>query len=230
LSTLRILGTGSYVPDRVVTNEDLIAMGIETSDDWIVRRTGIHERRFADPGTSTPDLGVYAAERALEASGLQATDMDRIIFCTLSPDRAFPGCGVTLQERLQLPQQGCFIPCIDLRAQCSGFLYGLSDAYAAIRAGLARRVLLVAAELQSHALDLTTRGRTVATLFGDGAGAVVLEGTDEGGIVSLRLGADGRYAEALRQDVWRMWEDPFVPKEGDQHVVPPEQLFAHMEG
>jgi 3-oxoacyl-[acyl-carrier-protein] synthase-3 len=235
LRQARIIGTGGYVPPRVVTNDDLARRyGIETDDAWIRSRTGIEERRYADEGVGTADLGAEAARRALEAAGLSARDVDLIVFCTLSPDRAFPGSGVFLQAKLGIPADdggGRFTPCLDVRDQCSGFLYGLSHAVAAIRSEMAERVLVVGAEVHSAGLDLTTRGRAVASLFGDGAGAVVVAASDEPGIVQVRLGADGRYAEALSQSVWDMTRRPFVRVDAEgQGVIPPDELWARMDG
>ena len=227
-----VLGTGGYVPSEVVRNDDLRDVyGIDTSDDWIVQRTGIHERRFAPAGTATSDLALHAARGALAAAELEATDLDLIVFCTLSPDRCFPGSGVLLQAKLGLGEAGRFIPALDVRNQCSGFLYGLSHAHAMIAAGMAERVLLVGAEVQSAALDLSTRGRAVASLFGDGAGAVVLGPSTERGVRAVRLGADGRHADALTQRVWDMAERPYVPvgPDGVGRVMP-ELLYPQMNG
>lgn len=228
----RILGTGSYVPPDVVNNDDLVARyGIDTDDAWILRRTGIRARRFAAEGVNTTALALHATQAALASCGLAATDLDAIVFCTLSPDHVFPGCGVTLQAALGLGDAGRFIPAIDVRNQCSGFLYGLSHAVALVRAGMAGRVLVVGAELQSAALDLTTRGRTVACLFGDGAGAVVVGACDDDHVAALQLGADGRFAETLSQRMWDMSARPFVPVDADGNgLIPPERLYAHMDG
>lgn len=232
---VRIIGTGSYVPPRVVTNEDLATVyGIDTTDEWIVRRTGVHERRFAEAGVRTSDLALHACRSALDAAGLDAHEVDLIVACTLSPDRAFPGIGVEIQRGLGLPdeERGAYPPAVDLRAQCSGFLYGLAHAKAAIVSEMADTVLLVGAEVHSAALDLSTRGRTVASLFGDGAGAVVLSRDDAtGGVSTVVLHADGRYADELTQPVWDMSARPFIGLD-DEGVgqVPPEQLYAHMNG
>ncbi|HMV70343.1 MAG TPA: beta-ketoacyl-ACP synthase 3 [Myxococcota bacterium] len=233
MASTRIRGTGSYVPDEIVTNDDLAARyGIETDDAWIVRRTGIHERRFAPEGVGTTDLALPAARAAIEAAGVTATDLDLIVFCTLSPDRCFPGSGVLLQDALGLCAAGRFIPAIDVRNQCAGFLYGLSHAHAVIQAGMARHVLLVGAELQSAALDLTTRGRAVASLFGDGAGAVVLTADDApGGVRAIVLGADGSHAGELQQPIWDTRRRPFVPTDADGNgIIPAADLWAHMNG
>lgn len=229
----RILGTGSFVPDEVVRNADLRdRFGIDTSDDWIVQRTGVRERRYAPAGVGTADLALPAARQAIEAAGITTGDLDLIIFATLSPDRAFPGSGVLLQAALGLPDDGRFVPALDVRNQCSGFLYGLSVADAMIRAGQARYVLLVGAEVQSAGLDLTTRGRAVSSLFGDGAGAVVLgPGDATRGVRRVLLGADGRHAEVLSQDVWDMRERPFIAVGADgAGRIEPDRLYARMNG
>src|SRR5215510_4933139 len=181
----KILGLGSYVPDRVVTNEELRFLDdrhvrqdtpqMETSDDWIRTRTGIEERRYVanDGKTACSDLAVEAAKRAIEDAGCEAKDIDCIILSTLSPDIHFPGTAVFLQSKLGIDgENGC--ACFDIRQQCSGFLYGLQMADAFVKTGVYRRVLLVGSELHSHSLEYATRGRDVAVLFGDAAGAVVV--------------------------------------------------------
>lgn len=194
----RVVGSGHYLPPTVVTNEDL-AQRMNTDPDWIQARTGIEARRHVDGTEGTADLAFHASQRALEDAQLQADDVDLIVFATLSPDHAFPGSGVLLGARLGIPG----VPALDVRNQCSGFLYGLQCADAMIRAGLYRRVLLVGAEVQSTGLDYSDAGRHIAVLFGDGAGAVVLEATDAptggdgAGILHTTLGADGRQFQAL---------------------------------
>ncbi len=228
-----ISGTGHYVPPRVVTNDDLREQyGIDTTHDWIVQRTGIEERRFADAGVGSADLAVAASEQAIQNAGLDKRDIDLIVFCTLSPDHVFPGSGVFLQQKLGLCDMGRFVPALDVRNQCSGFLYGLSVAHSMVRAGTYKHVLVVGAETHSAALDLSTRGRQVASLFGDGAGAVVVSATDEDrGIRRVFLGADGRYGEILCQKVWDISKRPFIPQ--DEHgigQVKPEMMWAQMDG
>ncbi len=195
----RIVGLGSYVPDRVVTNHDL-GEWMDTSDEWIVERTGIHERRWVDEGAriGSSDLGVEAARRALDDAGLDVGDVDMIIFATLSPDHQFPGTGVFLQQKLGLGPR----PVLDIRQQCTGFVYGLATADAYIRTGMAERVLLVGAEVHSTGLDRSTRGRDVTVLFGDGAGAAVVAATDDPArrLLSAHLYADGRFAKDLWLD------------------------------
>jgi 3-oxoacyl-[acyl-carrier-protein] synthase III len=228
-----ISGTGFYAPPRVVTNDALrTEYGIDTTHEWINQRTGIDERHFADEGVGCSDLAVPAAEEAIKRAGLEKRDIDLIIFCTLSPDMHFPGSGVFLQKKLGLCDQGRFIPALDLRNQCSGFLYGLSTAQAMVRAGTYNHVLLVGAEVHSAALDLTTRGRQVASLFGDGAGAVVVSATEEDrGIRTVHLGADGRFAEILCQPIWDISKKPYMPVDATGvGQVQPEMMYARMDG
>jgi 3-oxoacyl-[acyl-carrier-protein] synthase-3 len=218
-----------------VTNDDLrTAYGIDTTHEWIQKRTGIDERRFAEEGVTTSDLAKNAAEAALRRAGLAATDLDMILFATLSPDHAFPGSGVYLQQKLGLCEgpNAKFVPALDVRNQCSGFLYSLGTATAMVRSGACKHVLVVGAELHSAAIDLTTRGRNVSSLFGDGAGAVIVSATDEDrGIRSWRLGADGRFADALSQKIWDIGRRPFIPvNEAGAGVVDPSMMWAHMEG
>jgi len=223
------------VPPRVVTNDDLVRdFGMETSDEWIQQRTGIRERRFADDGVGSADLGAHAAKAALEQAGLEPQDLDMIVFATLSPEHCFPGSGVFLQRQLGLTEgkRVKYVPCLDIRNQCSGFLYGTQVASALIQSRQCKHVLLVGAETHSHALDLTTRGRTVASLFGDGAGAAVFSATEEDrGVRGVWLGADGSHAEVLAQRIWDIRKFPFVPldEEGKGHIEP-EILYAQMDG
>ncbi|MCB9701571.1 MAG: ketoacyl-ACP synthase III [Myxococcales bacterium] len=230
-----ISGTGFYVPPRIVTNDDLVnGYGIETTNEWIIQRTGIEARRYAERGVGSAELGARAAEDALADAGIAATDLDLIVFATLSPEYAFPGSGVLLQHRLGLNEgpNARHVPALDVRNQCSGFLYGLTTANAMVRSGAARHVLVVGAETHSAALDLTTRGRTVSSLFGDGAGAVVVSATTEDrGIRGCYLGADGSQAETLCQRVWDIRERPFIPLgEDGWGRVSPEHMYAHMDG
>jgi 3-oxoacyl-[acyl-carrier-protein] synthase III len=190
----RITGLGMYVPERVVTNADLEKL-MDTSDAWIVERTGIHERRFAAPGQGTTDLAAEASRRALADAGRTVADVDFIVFATITRDYAFPGCGTLLQDRLGMPGVGA----MDVHNACSGFLYALDMADAVVRAGQYRCVLVVGAEVLSTGLDLTTRGRDMAVLFGDGAGAVVVEPSEEEsrGVLGWVLHSDGSHAEDL---------------------------------
>ncbi len=228
-----ISGTGFFVPPRVVKNDDLRTQyGMDTTHDWIVQRTGIEERRFADEGVGSADLAVPAAEQAIKNAGLEKKDIDMIVFATLSPDHVFPGSGVFLQKKLGLCDMGRFIPALDVRNQCSGFLYSLSVATGLVRSGMYKHVLVVGAETHSAALDLTTRGRQVSSLFGDGAGAVVVSATDEDrGVRRVYLGADGRHAEVLCQKVWDISKRPFIPQnEHGVGQVSPEMMWATMDG
>jgi len=205
-----VLATGVQVPARCVTNDDLAKL-METSDEWIVQRTGIRTRYWVSEGDTGATLARDASRRALAQAGLQPTDLDCIVYCTCTPDHFEPGNGVFLQQELGVPD----IPAIDVRNQCSGFLYGLSVADAWIRVGQYRRILLVGAEVHSRGLDKTTRGRDTAVLFGDGAGAVILGPTDDPkrGVLSTHLFADGRQAEKLWVDGPGLAHDPFVSEE-----------------
>jgi len=193
----RFLGTGLAVPDRVVTNDDLAAV-MDTSDEWIRTRTGIQERRWVREGETGADLAHEATRRALGAAGLEPGDLDLIVYATSTPDHFAPGNGVYLQRLLGIES----IPSIDVRNQCSGFVYALSVADAFIRCGAFRRVLVVGAEVQSTGMDVSTRGRNTAVIFADGAGAVVLgpSGSEERGILAFDLHGDGSYAEKLWVD------------------------------
>jgi len=230
-----ISGTGSYVPPRVVTNDDLATQyGIDTTDEWIYTRTGIKERRYADEGVSASDLALPAAEAAIERAGLDRKDIDMIILATLSPDHHFPGTGVYLQRKLGLcdGENATFVPALDVRNQCSGFLYGLATAASMIQAGSVRHVLLVGTEVHSAAIDFSTRGRTVTSLFGDGAGAVVVSATEEDrGVRCWKMGADGRFSDALALKLWDISRRPYIPLNqegvGQTH---PDMMYPQMEG
>jgi len=182
-----------FVPPKVVTNDDLSKL-MDTSDEWIVERSGIKERRYAEDGVGVSDLAVEASKKALAQAGLEPKDIDLIIFATLSPDYYFPGSGVLLQHKL-----GCRdIAAIDIRQQCSGFIYGLSIADQYIKTGQSERVLVVGAEIHSCGLDFSTRGRDVTVLFGDGAGVVILAPGEAGkGILSTHLHSDGGHFDKL---------------------------------
>lgn len=190
-----IAGIGHYVPENIVTNKDLMKY-MDTSDDWIQERTGIKERRYAHrTGETTATMGVEAAKKALANAGIAATDVDFIIFATLSPDYYFPGCGVLVQRALKMKEIGA----LDIRNQCSGFVYALSVADQFIKSGMYKNILLVCSEKHSFGLDFSTRGRNVSVIFGDGAAAVVLQPTEdkERGILSTHLHSDGESAEIL---------------------------------
>ena len=191
----RIKGLGFYVPDNVVTNDDLSKL-MDTSDEWIQERTGIQQRRHALRGSdTTTSMGVKASLKAIEAAKMNKEEIDFIVFATLSPDFYFPGCGVLVQKELGLPTVGA----LDIRNQCSGFIYALSVADQYIKTGMYKNILVIGAETQSPALDMTTRGRNMAVLFGDGAGAAIVSRSDdpERGILSTHLHSQGEYAEQL---------------------------------
>lgn len=192
-----IKGTGRYVPPRVVTNDDL-TQWMDTSDEWIRQRTGIEQRHWVPEtgGVGSSDLGLEASKIALKRAGWEPEDIDLIIFGTMTPDIYIPGSGCILQHKLGLATT----PALDIRQQCTGFIYGLTIADAFIRSGHANRILLVGAEVQSTALDVSTRGRDISVLFGDGAGAVCVEGAETGepvGVLSSTLHAQGELANVL---------------------------------
>ena len=219
-----VLGIGSYVPERVVTNDEIRFLNdkheiceeaqTETNDEWIQARTGVKERRYVDNDgtTACSDLGAQAARVALADAGVDAKDVDCIIFATLSPDIHFPGSGVFMQTKLGINEGSC--PCYDIRQQCSGFLYGMQMADAFIRTKMYQRVLLVGAELHSHSLDFSTRGRDVMVLFGDGAGAFLFgptESEDETlGVQYTDVHADGSGAKDLYLTVFDIAKLPYV--------------------
>jgi len=227
----RILGVGAAVPSRTVTNDDL-SRRMDTSDEWIQQRTGIRERRYVEVDTGATELGARAAEAALAEAKLDITDIDLIVFATLSPDIDWPASAGLLAARLGAPQVRAF----DVRNQCSGFLYGLACADALLRTGVARRALLVGGEIHSTGLDLTTRGREVSVIFGDGAGAVVLGPSDdpERGLLSTHLHAEGKYAEKLWLESAGSRKKPHISVEdleGDDPAVFPRMngkfVFKH---
>jgi 3-oxoacyl-[acyl-carrier-protein] synthase-3 len=225
-SAAKITGTGMYVPDRVVTNHDLAKL-MDTSDEWIRQRSGIGERRYVEPGQQPADLAARAARRALEAAGWDAGEIDCIVLATLSGQADFPGTSFFLQEELGTSE----IPCFDLRAQCSGFVYSLGIANALVRSGQFRRMLVVGCEVHSTGIDLSDAGRDVSVLFGDGAGAVVLEAVDpeqdRSGILEVRLHAEGRFARKL-------WvEAPgsgLSPSRITHEMIDERRHFPRMEG
>ncbi len=194
--TSKITGVGKYVPENIVTNDDLSKV-MDTNDTWIQERTGIKERRHItkEDGNSTAIMGVKAAKIAIERAGIDKQDIDMIVFATLSPDYYFPGCGVQVQDLLGLST----VPAIDIRNQCSGFIYALSIADQYIKTGMYENVLIIGSENHSGALDMTTRGRTVSVIFGDGAGAVLLSRSAEGesGVLSTHMHSEGKHAEEL---------------------------------
>ena len=222
----RISGTGMCVPERVVTNDDLAQL-MDTSDEWIRQRSGIVQRHYVQPGQMPSELAQVAAQSALASAGLDPGDLDCIVLATLSAEADFPGTSFFLQERLGVGE----IPCFDLRAQCSGFVYSLSVANAFVRSGAYRRVLVVGCEVHSTGIDLSTDGRDVAVLFGDGAGAVIVEAStdpdDASGILEVRLHAEGKYADKL-------WiEAPgsgFQPTRITPELIAQKRHFPRMQG
>lgn len=237
-------GIGFYVPENVVTNKDLERY-MDTSDEWIQERTGIQERRYnTKHKEATSNIGTKAAERALDDAGMKAEEIDFIIFATLSPDYYFPGCGVLVQRQLGINNRE--IGALDVRNQCSGFIYALSVADAFIRSGVYKNILLVAAETHSMGLDYSTQGRNVTVIFGDGAGAVVLGATDEPGrgVLVNSLHANGEFAEELAMinpgsHGGIHVEDPSIfgyePSEYGQTFISPKMLtegmfFPNMNG
>ncbi|KJD35776.1 3-oxoacyl-ACP synthase [Tamlana sedimentorum] len=192
----KIIGLGKYVPENVVTNDDLSKM-MDTNDAWITERTGIKERRWVKQGSddTTATMGVKAAKIAIDRAGISKDDIDFIVFATLSPDMYFPGPGVQVQHALGIKTVGA----LDVRNQCSGFIYALSVADNFIKTGMYKNILVIGSELHSHGLDKTTRGRGVSVIFGDGAGAAVLtrEENNNKGILSTHLHSQGEHAEEL---------------------------------
>ncbi|SAK82094.1 3-oxoacyl-ACP synthase [Caballeronia fortuita] len=192
----RVLGTGSYLPSERVTNQDLAdrlaKQGVETNDEWIVARTGIHARHFAAPDQTTSDLALIASQKAIEAAGIDPQSIDLIIVATSTPDFVFPSTACLLQNKLGIKNNGA---AFDVQAVCSGFAYGVATADSFIRSGMNRTALVVGAETFSRILDFNDR--TTCVLFGDGAGAVILQASDEPGVLSSALHADGSYSDIL---------------------------------
>ena len=240
----KILGLGSYVPDRVVDNHELpflddhhvrqATQQTETDDAWIQKRTGIVSRRYVpnDGSVATSDLALHATRRALADAGIEAGELDCIIFGTLSPDFHFPGTGVVLQKKLGIAEKtSC--ACFDIRQQCSAFLYGLQMADAFIRSGIYKRVLLVGAELHSHSLDFSTRGRDVTVLFGDGAGAMILgpmESDDpRSGVMYTSVHADGNGAQDLCLQIFDISRAPYMDYDARDRSQN-EPMYPRMDG
>lgn len=223
----KITGLGYYVPEQVVTNDDL-SKRMDTNDAWIQERTGIKERRHIKKGdgNSTSVMGVKAATIALERAGLKPEDIGLIIFATLSPDMYFPGGGVQVQDLMGMPT----VPALDIRNQCSGFVYGLSVADQFVRTGMYKHVLLIGSENHSGGLDFSTRGRGVSVIFGDGAGAAVISRNDSGtgGILSTHLHSEGKYKDelALQGPSTNYWV-PQIMKDNPQEDIP---YYPYMNG
>lgn len=237
----RIAGIGMYVPENVVTNQDL-TQWMETSDEWIQERTGIRERRYAHrTEETTTTMAVEAARRAMDMAGTTPQDIDFIVFATLSPDYYFPGCGVLLQRAMKMREIGA----LDVRNQCSGFVYALSVADQFIRSGMYRNILVVGSEKHSFGLDFTTRGRNVSVIFGDGAGAVVLQPTEEPGrgILSTHLHSDGESAEILamynpgthanhwKEEAYAAFDEADIGQMFFSHaMIDQGQIYPYMDG
>jgi 3-oxoacyl-[acyl-carrier-protein] synthase-3 len=223
----KITGLGKYVPENVVTNQQLSEL-MDTNDEWIQERTGIKERRHIvkGDGNSTSVMGVKAARIALERAGLSCKDIEMIIFATLSPDMYFPGGGVQVQELMGMDT----IPALDVRNQCSGFVYALSVADQFIRTGMYRNILVIGSENHSGGLDFTTRGRSVSVIFGDGAGAAVVSRNESGrgGILSTHLHSEGKHKDelALQGPSTNYWV-PQIIKENPQENIP---YYPYMNG
>jgi 3-oxoacyl-[acyl-carrier-protein] synthase-3 len=213
---------GHSVPPRVVTNADLEKL-MDTSDEWIRERSGIKERRWVDEKTSASDLGVEAAKQAIKNANVAPEDIDFIIFATLSNDYYFPGGGVLVQTKLGIKGIGS----LDIRNQCTGFVYGLSVADQFIKTGMYNKILLIGAEVHSKGMDISTEGRDLAVLFGDGAGAVIIEATDEDrGVLSTHLHSDGRYAELL----WMKGPGSYTPRYVTKELLDDGCFVPRMEG
>lgn len=220
----KITGLGKYLPEQVVTNDDLSKM-MDTNDEWIQERTGIKERRWVkkDSDDTSASMGAKAAKIAIERAGLTKDDIDFIVFATMTPDYYFPGCGVQVQEMLDMPTIGA----IDIRNQCSGFVYAISVADQYIKTGMYKNVLVIGAEYHNNGLDKTTRGRSVSVIFGDGAGACVLSrSNNDSGILSSHLHSQGKYADKLivKAPSIRHWVDDIAKTEND------DSYFPYMDG
>jgi len=188
-----ISGTGFYLPPRIVTNDELSTY-MDTSDEWIQERTGIKERHYVEKGEGPSDIAIPATKQALNAAGLKVSDIDFIIFATSTPDFYAPGSGCLIQDKMGFNEIGA----LDIRVQCSGFIYGLSIAEQYIRTGTFKNILLIGAEVQSTAMDLTNAGRDTAIIFGDGAGAAIISATDEDrGVLSTHMHSEGKYLKEL---------------------------------
>jgi 3-oxoacyl-[acyl-carrier-protein] synthase-3 len=218
-----IAGVGHYVPDRVVTNFDLEKI-MDTSDAWIRERTGIVERHFVQDGENNCDMAEKATMIALERASLNVKDIEFIVYATLSAEYFFPGSACLLQERLDLPGTGV----LDIRNQCTGFIYGLSIADQFIKTGMYERILVVGSEVHSRGLNLTTQGRDLAVLFGDGAGAVIVSRTEgeKRGILTTHLHADGRFAKELWCEDPGSIKNPRLSKE----IIESDSIWPHMNG
>ena len=222
MRNVKIVGTGFHVPERVVTNHDLAGM-MDTSDEWIRERSGIVERRWIEPGQTGRQLSAAAARMALDDAGIPPEQVDMVIYATISPDSFFPGNGVLLQEDLGLGT----VASLDVRNQCTGFIYGVATATGFIKSGQADTVLVVGAEVQSTALDLSDAGRDMAVLFGDGAGAAVLQVHDgDSDVIASALHSQGRFNEVL----WCEMPSCNVPGRIDERIMAEKRHHPHMNG
>ena len=222
----KIIGLGAYVPDNIVTNDELSRL-MDTTDEWIQERTGIEERRWIEEGSddSSAVMGAKAARIAIDRAGLTKDDIDFIVFATLSPDYYFPGCGVLIQDLMDMKTIGA----LDVRNQCSGFVYALSTADQFIKTGMYKNILVIGAEYHSNGLDKTSRGRGVSVIFGDGAGACVLSRTEDNtkGILSSHLHSEGKYAEKLvvKSPSIGHWVPEIIASDGEDI-----SYFPYMDG
>jgi 3-oxoacyl-[acyl-carrier-protein] synthase III len=223
MPNMKIIGSGMYVPDRVITNDDL-AILMDTNDEWVVQRTGIKERRYVPEGMTGTDMVEKAAEAAIAEAGVEKSEIEAVIAATLSPDHTFPGMAPFIQNRLGL--NGCAI--IDIRNQCTGFMYAMAVADAWIKTGLFKTILISGSEIHSTALDFSTQGRDVTVIFGDGAGVMVVQATEEEdkGIIAMDLHGDGKYAKAL----WVEAEGAVFHPRLTHKMLDERRMFPAMKG
>ncbi|MDP8221833.1 MAG: beta-ketoacyl-ACP synthase III [Candidatus Lernaella stagnicola] len=224
MPNMKVVGTGMYVPDRVVTNHDLAKL-MDTNDEWIIQRTGIRERRYVPPGMTSADMIEQAALTAIKEAGIEKDEIEAVVSATLSMDHMFPGIAPFVQDRLGL--NGCAV--VDIRNQCTGFLYSLAIADAWIKTGLYKTILVTGSEIHSTGLDFSTRGRDVSVIFGDGAGVFVAQATDgqDGpGVLGTDLHGDGKYAKAL----WTEAEGSVFHPRLTHKMLDEKRLFPQMKG
>ena len=219
----KIIGVGHYVPENIVTNDDLSKF-MDTYDEWITERTGIKERRWVSEGQTISELAYNATVKALKMAKMEASELDFIVFASLGSDFEFPGGGCFLNEKLGIPG----VPAIDIRNQCSGFVYGLTMADQFIKTGMYKNILIVASEIQSNSLNLTNEGRDTTIIFGDGAGAVVLTATEESGkgILGSKLHTDGRYTKELCLELPNINQKPRISEE----MLKSDKIYPYMNG